>query len=202
MTVTKRRKSPRKRAPVPFEQTKCGGCIALCCRYFALEVDRPDEPSDFEDLRWYMLHQNVEIFIEGRSWFVQMYNKCSALGDDNKCTIYETRPKICREYSDVSCDKDELEGNVPESSDITFRKVEELEAYRDKWVKRYEARMRRERREAAQRGAATRKRNAARKARKAREAAKLRLAKRPTRAGSRKTGGRKATTRNGRAATA
>jgi Fe-S-cluster containining protein len=166
---TTKRKS--KKGPVAFEDTKCGSCIALCCRYFALEVDKPDEPSDFEDLRWYMLHQNVEIFIEDRAWYVQMYNKCNALGDDNKCTIYETRPKICREYSDESCDKDELEEKTPSTADLTFRTVEELEAYRDKWVKRFEAKKRRERREAAQRGAATRKRNAAKKARAARKAA-------------------------------
>lgn len=178
MTATKSkhkaaRKRRKKKAPVPFEQTKCGGCIALCCRYFALEIDKPVEPSDFEDLRWYMLHQNVEIFVEDRAWYVQMFNKCNMLGDDNKCTIYEIRPKICRDYSDDYCDKDELEGGDG-VSELTFHTVDELEAYRDKWVKRYEARKRRERSEAARRSAATRKRNAARKLRQARKAAKSR----------------------------
>jgi len=164
-------KRKRKKGPAAFEDTKCGSCIALCCRYFALEVDKPDEPSDFEDLRWYMLHQKVEIFIEDRAWYVQMYNKCNALGADNKCSIYETRPKICREYSDDYCDKDELEETAPTKAELTFRTLEELEAYRDKWVKRYEAKKRRERRESAKRGVATRKRNAAKKARLARKAA-------------------------------
>lgn len=42
----------RAEAPTePFEDSKCGLCTALCCQYFALEIDAPDEPSDFENLR-------------------------------------------------------------------------------------------------------------------------------------------------------
>src|SRR4029453_15484817 len=38
--------------PAAFARSKCGSCIALCCRYLALEVDRPTTPRDFDDLRW------------------------------------------------------------------------------------------------------------------------------------------------------
>lgn len=120
-------------SPKAFEDTKCGGCIALCCRYFALEIDTPDEPDDFENLRWYMLHDRVQLFVDDGAWYLQIFSPCSKLGADNMCQVYETRPSICREYSDEACDYDGVQ------SDIVFHNLEELEAYRDDWVAKYEA---------------------------------------------------------------
>ena len=37
-------------------------------------------------------------------WVVQFETRCRHLQDDNKCGIYETRPQICREYSEESCE--------------------------------------------------------------------------------------------------
>ncbi|HTE05646.1 MAG TPA: YkgJ family cysteine cluster protein [Planctomycetota bacterium] len=150
-----------RRKGVPFAQSKCGSCIALCCRYFALEIDRPTVPADFENLRWYLLHERVNVFVEGRRWYVQIFNKCAALGADFKCTIYETRPAICREYDNDVCDKDEALGDS--TSDQLFRSVGELEAYRDAWVVRYKAKRRRERRATALRAASKRRRAAGRR---------------------------------------
>ena len=124
-----RKRSSRSKASVPFAETKCGGCIALCCRYFAIEVEAPTEPKDFDDLKWYMLHDKVELFTEGRSWYVQVFNKCTNLGVNNECTDYENRPGICREYENDFCDRDEVEGKNEPDSDLTFRTVPELEAY-------------------------------------------------------------------------
>ncbi len=149
----------KKGKRVPFEQSKCGGCVALCCRYFALEIDAPTKPSDFEDMRWFILHDKVEIFTEGRSWYVQVFNRCRWLGEDNLCTNYDKRPEICRTYENDWCDRDELEGSTG-GNDKAFRTLEELEAYRDVWVKRWEAKRRKARQAAARRAARTRKRNA------------------------------------------
>lgn len=142
---------------VPFEQSKCGGCTALCCRYFALEVDAPDEPEDFENLRWYLIHEDVNIFVEDDEWYVQIFRKCTWLGSDNKCSRYDDRPTICREYDDEWCDKD---GDAEDA--LVFRSIDQLEAYRDDWVAKYEAdqeRKRRKRKKAAKKAAATRKLN-------------------------------------------
>jgi hypothetical protein len=152
----------RARAALPFAQTKCGGCIALCCRYFAIEVDAPTEPKDFDDLKWYLLHDKVELFTEGRSWYVQVFNRCTNLGTDNRCMDYENRPSICREYENDWCDRDELDDRNDPDGDLSFRTVPELEAYKARWVKRWEARRRRARREAARKAAATRQRRARR----------------------------------------
>ena len=121
--------------PLPFANTKCGGCTALCCSYFALEIDAPDEPDDFENLRWYIIHEDIQIFVDDDIWYLQVNRKCSWL-DGNKCGNYENRPQICHEYSDTLCDLDGPE------SDLTFRNIEELEAYRDTWVAEFEEKKR------------------------------------------------------------
>ena len=153
--------APPRRAKSARGSNKCGTCIALCCRYFALEVDAPQHPKDFDDLRWYLLHDRTQIFTEGRSWFVQIFNKCSWLGDDGRCKDYEHRPSICREYDNDWCDLDESRGGSGEPDpDLTFHTLPELEAYRETWIKRWKARERKRRREAALLGVRRRKRAA------------------------------------------
>jgi len=89
----------RQKLPVvPPQQAPCEECDAMCCRYFALEIDAPEDADDFEDLRWYLLHENSWIWVENDEWFLQIDQQCRYLGKDNRCQIYETRPKICREY--------------------------------------------------------------------------------------------------------
>lgn len=143
----------------PPERSKCGTCIALCCRYIAFEVDGPDVPRDFELLRWFLLHERTALFVEGRTWFLQVFVRCRALGADYRCTIYETRPEICREYEADGCDRDQAGAET--GVDRIFRSVEELDAYRVTWTKRWEARRRKVRREAGRKAARTRRRRAA-----------------------------------------
>jgi Fe-S-cluster containining protein len=82
----------------------CDRCVALCCRYFALEIEKPETRRDFEDLRWYLLHEDSQIFVEDGEWYLQINRKCRALLPDNRCGIYENRPAICREYTTNGCD--------------------------------------------------------------------------------------------------
>lgn len=82
----------------------CDQCTALCCRYFAFEIDKPRTRRDFDDLRWYLLHEECIIFVEDGDWYVQINRPCKALQQDNRCGIYETRPAICRAYSTKECD--------------------------------------------------------------------------------------------------
>ena len=42
----------------------CDQCSALCCRYFALEIDEPETRSQFDDVGWYLVHENVVVFVE------------------------------------------------------------------------------------------------------------------------------------------
>lgn len=98
---------------------------ALCCRYFALEIDEPDTPEEFDDIRWYLAHENVHVFIEDDEWYLAIQTRCQYLQDDNKCGIYEDRPKICREYSTDNCDYHTGQYDFQQY----FTKPEQLEAY-------------------------------------------------------------------------
>jgi Fe-S-cluster containining protein len=119
-------------APEPaFEDGKCGQCTALCCSHIALEICTPTEREDFENLRWYLIHEDTQIFVDDGVWFLQVFRKCTWL-DGNKCGNYENRPTICAEYSNELCDFDGIE------SDMTFKDVMELEAYRDRFLKEQE----------------------------------------------------------------
>lgn len=153
----------RQEAPTEaFEDGKCGKCTALCCNYYALEIDAPDEPEDFENLRWYIIHEDSELFIDGDDWYLQINRKCQWL-DGNRCGNYENRPTICAEYSNEECDYDGIE------ADETFRTIEELEAYRDEWVADYEKRQKK-RKAAARKSWQTRREKALTKAEKAAKA--------------------------------
>jgi len=82
----------------------CDRCAALCCRYFALPIDNPDCRKDFDNIRWYLVHENVVIFVEKKQWYIGIMNRCKHLQADNRCGIYETRPQLCRSYSTENCD--------------------------------------------------------------------------------------------------
>jgi Fe-S-cluster containining protein len=82
----------------------CSYCTAKCCRYFALPIDIPETWSEFEYIRWYLLHDRATVFVEDESWYLLVHTKCKHLGDDHRCGIYETRPKICRDYTTKNCE--------------------------------------------------------------------------------------------------
>ena len=82
----------------------CEHCTAACCRYIALPIDKPESRRDFDDIRWYLMHDGITVFVEDGDWYVQVPGRCNGLLPDNRCRVYETRPKICREYKDGDCD--------------------------------------------------------------------------------------------------
>lgn len=82
----------------------CDECSGLCCRYFALPLDNPTKVRDFDNIRWYLLHENVVVFVEKKQWYIGIMSRCKHLMADNRCGIYETRPRVCREFSTHNCD--------------------------------------------------------------------------------------------------
>lgn len=82
----------------------CEHCVAACCRYLAIPLDRPRNRRDYDDIRWYLMHESVLVFVEDGEWFIQFHTTCKNLGADNLCGVYETRPEICREYEPGECD--------------------------------------------------------------------------------------------------
>lgn len=102
---TSRPKLSRKN--VPDDGNLCEHCIAKCCRYFALPIETPEERSDFDFMRWYLLHEGATVFREGETWYLLVHTTCRHLQDDHRCGIYETRPQICRDYSTNDCEFDD-----------------------------------------------------------------------------------------------
>lgn len=117
------------------QECLCDRCTALCCRYFALQIDKPKAPADYDDIRWYLMHENVHVFIEDGDWYLAVQTRCQNLRDDNKCGVYEDRPKICRQYTTDNCDFYLGEYEFEQY----FTTAEQLEAYAHaKLGKRYE----------------------------------------------------------------
>jgi Fe-S-cluster containining protein len=69
-------------------------------------METPTERKDFENIRWFMLHGHVTVFVDSGTWFLCVHNKCDHLRPDNLCGIYETRPQICRDYTTDKCEYD------------------------------------------------------------------------------------------------
>jgi len=85
---------------------KCSRCAASCCRYVALEIDKPTSAGDFDDIRWYLAHPNLSVFVEDGLWYLNIPGKCRYLTADHRCRIYEKRPRICRTYKLDECEFD------------------------------------------------------------------------------------------------
>jgi len=118
----------------------CHLCPAICCQYYALEIDKPTSKKDFEQIRWYLLHERTHVFVDEGKWYLQIWNRCSHLTTDQRCEIYETRPEICREYGadaegQVNC---HAVSTKNEEYDLLFTEPEQLEKYyRKLYEKRY-----------------------------------------------------------------
>lgn len=84
---------------------ECMECGARCCQYVALQIDDPESKSDFSDIRWYLCHKDVWVFIDhDDSWYVQFNTRCEFLKQDNTCGIYEKRPEICDKHDPSDCE--------------------------------------------------------------------------------------------------
>lgn len=82
----------------------CKDCNGMCCKYVAMEIDTPETLEDFENIRWYVAHKNISIYVdEDNKWHIEFATPCEFLGKDNLCKIYEKRPEICKKYDPENC---------------------------------------------------------------------------------------------------
>jgi len=106
------------------EGNPCEGCDH-CCRYVALPIRRPRTRRDFEEIRWYVLHENVSVYIDWEGdWGIQFHTSCRWL-EDGRCTHYALRPHICSDYDPADCER-----YVPEPAEkVMIRNERDLERY-------------------------------------------------------------------------
>ena len=104
---------------------QCDKCTGLCCRYFALPLDTPEDWDDYDDMRWYLCHEDISVFIEEGDWYLNVKNKCTNLDEGNGCAIYDLRPKICRGYKMDDCDFTGMEYDY----ELHFTSAHQMEEY-------------------------------------------------------------------------
>ncbi|HOK67325.1 MAG TPA: YkgJ family cysteine cluster protein [Anaerohalosphaeraceae bacterium] len=100
MSIQKKSKNKKK-----TEGADCRDCNGLCCRYFALPIDTPKTWKDYDDIRWYLSHRGVSVFVEKGDWYLQVDNRCKYLDRSHRCRQYPLRPRICRTYHTGDCEK-------------------------------------------------------------------------------------------------
>ncbi len=82
-----------------FQIVDCTRC-ANCCRTATITLDREDidRISTHLGLGTQEFIKNYLEPDEQNDSFVMRQKPCPLLGDDNRCTVYDVRPAVCREY--------------------------------------------------------------------------------------------------------
>lgn len=105
---------------------ECQACGAKCCKYVAIEIDEPETPQDFQNIRWYLCHKDIWVFIDhDDSWFLQFNTRCEFLGKKDVCEIYDSRPSICRTHDPADCEDNDEDG----CQKFMLRTIEDLDSY-------------------------------------------------------------------------
>lgn len=113
----------------------CDTCMdpGRCCRWMSLSGGPPDprtgkrigEPMSLEDAEHMAMRFGLPFMPGEQDETGRWRYTCTALGDDGRCQVYETRPKLCRDYaagSDGLC----VHYWAPERGDRPLAETEEL----------------------------------------------------------------------------
>ncbi len=108
---------------------KCEECDGHCCKYITVQIDTPEDDIDFEELKWFLCHENISVYIDhDNDWCIEVKTPCKFQDTKtNLCTIYETRPKVCQEHQ-----TDECEGNEEHDPHYQriFHTMEDIDGYK------------------------------------------------------------------------
>ncbi len=102
----------------------CANCDE-CCRYVAVEIDKPTTKTEYHNIFWLLLHEKVEVYIdEDNCWFVEFKTPCKKL-KNKLCSDYNNRPKLCRDYNQKDCTY--YNEKAPEK--FLFKEVDDFKKY-------------------------------------------------------------------------
>ena len=84
----------------------CSKCDGHCCKYITIQIDEPDEGIDFEELKWFLCHEHISVYIDNEDdWCVEVKTPCKFQDPKtNLCTNYELRPKVCSDHETHECE--------------------------------------------------------------------------------------------------
>jgi hypothetical protein len=109
----------------------CVACRAQCCRYVTVMIDKPTCKLDYDNIRWYLMHQKVHIYIDhDGDWYVESETACENIGKDQLCHMYHDRPQVCRDHGED--DEQCVFVSDEEPHRVRFSTAAEFEAYLDK----------------------------------------------------------------------
>ena len=117
---------------------KCDLCEgSKCCNYITQAIDTPRSMDEFDTLLWQLAHKNIQAYKDEDGWFLLVYTACQFLQPDGRCGIYETRPQMCRDYTNDYC---EYDAPAEEGFDLFFEDYDSLLKYCQKRFKRWDKR--------------------------------------------------------------
>ena len=124
-TATGKRKLKSGKGDAGRKRTlpECEGCPALCCHDLVMPIEKPKTRDDIDELKWKLQYDTVRVFIRNYRWYLLIKGRCIYLDKDNFCTIYDRRPKRCREHKPPDCER------YGPFYDVMISTPEELEEY-------------------------------------------------------------------------
>jgi Fe-S-cluster containining protein len=87
----------------PHDPEPCKDC-GHCCHYITVSISAPRARVDYDEIRWFLLHENISVFMDDDGWYVEIAATCKHL-DGYRCGIYATRPRICSDYGVENCER-------------------------------------------------------------------------------------------------
>lgn len=87
----------------PNDPEPCRHC-GHCCRYVTVKLDSPRARTDYDEIRWFLLHENVCVFVDTDGWFVEFHTVCRKL-EEWRCGDYAGRPQVCSDYAVDNCER-------------------------------------------------------------------------------------------------
>jgi Fe-S-cluster containining protein len=83
---------------------------------------------------WYLYHENVSVQRDDAGeWTVNFEARCKNLQDDLLCGVYESRPVVCREFDNQTC-----EVNSPAGGQVFTEPAQFLDWLRAKQPRLYQ----------------------------------------------------------------
>lgn len=108
-------------------ENKCSFCPGTkCCVYLTQQLDTPRTMEDFDHLLWQLAHNDIQLYKDEDGWFLLILNRCQFLLPAGGCSIYATRPQVCRDYANDFC---EYDAPAEEGFEYFFRNYQELDGY-------------------------------------------------------------------------